>query len=230
MSYKYWLLFGSLALAAAQTVACSSEFSSCQAKRTCPAGGAAGASGMAGAPDAGAGAATDDGEAGAAEGGSAGHHAQGSEAGSGDDAGSGGVAGEASIETELTILLPTLTIGKTYVPYTGKISASGASQYTWSITKGTLPAGLALQGTQSASVTIAGTPTEAGQFPISLSVTDGSITKAVDVTLVVTHLALFLSDRRLAGVNELYVTEIGSGEAGAPVQLSASLPSGGSVS
>jgi hypothetical protein len=232
MSSKYWLLFGALALGAAQTVACTSEFSSCEARRICHAG----ASGMG---DAG----SDGGEAGADEGGSAGRDAQaagkGGSAGRGahagesdttDDAGSGGMAGDSSIGLELAIAPPTLAAGKTYAPFTGKLSASGAAHYTWSITSGALPAGLTLQGAQSATVTIAGTPTEAGQFLISLSVTDGSTTKAVDVTLVITHSVLFLSDRRLAGVNELFVADIGGASAAAPVQLSASIPSGGGVS
>ena len=235
MSSKYWLLFGSLSLGAAQTVACSSKFSSCEARRIC---GGGGASGKAGAADAGG----DNGEAGADEsgsagldaqaagkGGSAGLDAQAGKAGLADDAGMGGMAGDSSADTELEITPPTLAAGKTYVPFTGKLSASGAAQYTWSVTSGALPAGLTLQGAQSATVTIAGTPTEAGQFPISLSVTDGSTTKVVDVNLVVTHSALFLSDRNAAGVNELFVSEIGAGSAAAPVQLSASIPSGGGV-
>ncbi|HET7539480.1 MAG TPA: putative Ig domain-containing protein [Polyangiaceae bacterium] len=229
MSSKYWLLFGSLALGAAHTAACSSEFKTCEAKRTCPAGGASGTAGTAEAGEGGAGAAAD-------EGGKGGRDARGNEAGAAGDteigaiAGSGGMAGESSVATELEIAQPSLDAGKTYVPFSGQITASGAAHYTWSITSGSLPAGLALQGTQSATVTIAGTPAEAGEFPISLSVTDGASTKTVDVTLVVTHSALFLSDRRLAGVNELFLTDIGAGSAGAPVQLSASLPAGGGVS
>jgi len=235
MSSKYWLLFGSLSLGAAQTVACSSKFSSCEARRIC---GGGGASGKAGAADAGG----DNGEAGADEsgsagldaqaagkGGSAGLDAQAGKAGVADDAGTGGMAGDSSVDLELEIAPPTLAAGKTYVPFTGKLSASGAAQYTWSVTSGALPAGLTLQGAQSATVTIAGTPTEAGQFPISLSVTDGSTTKVVDVNLVVTHSALFLSDRNAAGVNELFVSEIGAGSAAAPVRLNASIPTGGSV-
>src|SRR5436190_1028110 len=100
------------------------------------------------------------------------------------------MAGESSIDTELEIAPPTLATGKTYLPFAGKISASGAAHYTWSITSGALPAGLTLQGAQSAAATIDGTPTEAGQFPISLSVSDGTTTKTVDVTLAITHSAL----------------------------------------
>jgi len=223
MSCKYWLLFGSLTLSATQSVACSSKFSSCEARRTCPSGGASGTAGTAGTS-------TDGGEAGAAEGGAAGSDARGGTAGTADDGGSSGTAGDSNVDTELAIAPPTLTPAKTYVAFSAKIHASGASQYTWSITSGTLPAGLALQGEQSATLTIAGTATEAGQFPITISVTDGSITKSVDVTLVVTHSALFLSDRSAAGVNELFLTEIGGESAAAPVRLSGSLPTGGNVS
>jgi len=54
-------------------------------------------------------------------------------------------------------------------------------------------------------------------------------TKAVDVTLAITHAALFLSDRNTAGVNELYLAEIGTESAATPVRLNASIPSGGGV-
>ena len=166
----------------------------------------------------------------AGEGGTNGEEGGAGGAGSGDDAGSGGMAGDSSVELGLEITPPSLTSGKTYVPFTGKISANGAAQYSWSIASGTLPAGLTLQGAQSASVTIAGTPSEAGQFPITLSVTDGSTTKTVYLTLVVTHSALILSDRNASGVNELFLTEIGDATPTAPVRLSASLPTGGTVS
>lgn len=154
----------------------------------------------------------------------------GGEAGVSMDAGAGGMAGERSVDSRLTIASPSLAAGKTYVAYTGTISASGGERYTWSLSKGTLPAGVMLQGAQTATVTISGTATEAGQFPLTLSVTDGVATKTVDVTLSVTHTALFLSDRTAMGVNELFVTEIGGETAPAPVRLSASFPTGGGVS
>lgn len=152
MSYKCWLLFGSLAVAgAAQSVACSSKFNTCEAKRTCAPGGA---SGMAGA----AGATTDGEEAGADQGGSAGLEAQAGEAGTaGDDGSAAGTAGDSGLEAELAIATPTLAAGKTYVPFAGKLSASGGTaHYTWTLTGGTLPAGLSLQDAQSATVTIGG--------------------------------------------------------------------------
>lgn len=140
------------------------------------------------------------------------------------------MAGVSSVDSALAIAAPGLTAGKTYIPFTGKISASGGAHYTWSLSKGALPAGVMLQGTQTSIVTIAGTATEAGQFPLTLSVTDGIATRAVDVTLVITHSALFLSDRNVPGVNELFLTEIGGETAAPPVRLSASFPTGGGVS
>jgi len=230
MSSKYWLLFGSFALAGAQTAACSAKFHSCEETRTCARGGA---SGKGGAADAGeAGADTDGGTAGThhgGSGGSAGLDAQAGEAGLAEDAGTGGTAGDSNPDTEFEITAPTLSAGKTYVPFTGKLSASGAAHYSWNITSGTLPAGLALQGAQLATLTIAGTPSEAGQFPLTFSVTDGSTTKSVDVTLVITHSALFLSDRNTPGANELFVTELGAASAATPVRLNASLPQGGNI-
>jgi hypothetical protein len=154
----------------------------------------------------------------------------GGEAGTGNDAGEGGTAGESSVESALAIAPPNLNAGKTYAPFTGTIRASGGQRYTWSLSKGTLPSGLLLQSTQSASVTIAGTATEAGQFPLTLSVTDGLATKTVEVTLVITHPALFLSDRNVTGVKELFLTEVGGESAATPVRLSASFPMGGGVS
>ena len=226
MSYKSWVLFGCLALGATQTAACSSAFSSCREKRTCPAGGAAGTAGAAGAGTAGNG--KTGGNAGSNEGGTGGLDAQAGDAGAQEDAGMAGMAGESSAN-DLELTAPTLAVGKTYVPFTGKLSASGAARYDWSITSGSLPAGLTLQDARSATATIAGTPTEAGQFPLTFSVTDGTITKSVDVTLSVTHTALFLSDRRLAGVNELFLTDIGAASAATPVRLNATIPAGGGV-
>lgn len=167
-------------------------------------------------------------EAEAGEGGNGAEAGFGGEAGAVDN-GAGGMAGETGGDSMLAIAQPSLAAGKTYVPFKGMISASGGDRYAWSLSKGPLPAGLSLQGAQSASVTIAGTPSEAGQFPITLSVSDGSTTKSVDVTLVITHTALFLSDRNAATVNELFITEIGGDTAPAPVRLSASFPSGGGV-
>ena len=148
--------------------------------------------------------------------------------GTANAAGTAGVGG--SVVTVVAIAQPALVAGKTGVPYAGTITASGGSSYLWSVASGTLPSGLSLQSTSSAAVKIAGTPSEAGQFPITLSVTDGTSRATVDLTLLITHRALFLSDRSATGVNELFLTEVGDTPPPAPTRLSASFPTGGGVS
>lgn len=140
-------------------------------------------------------------------------------------AGAGG-----DVASIVTIAEPALASAKTYVAYSATLSASGGSSYVWSLTSGTLPAGLTLSDTNSAQLKITGTPSEAGLFPITLSVTDGSSSAERQLTLVVTHAVLFLSDRDVAGVNELYLSALGDTTAPTPVRLNASLPNGGGVS
>jgi hypothetical protein len=69
------------------------------------------------------------------------------------------------------------------VPFTAQHTASGGQgTFTWSIAPGALPAGLAL----AADGTISGTPTLAGRFVFTLTVTDReSRTARVNATLVV---------------------------------------------
>jgi hypothetical protein len=159
----------------------------------------------------------------------------------GSDAGGGlrAHAGE-SADTEATaagrdgdavaITEPSLPAGQTYVPYTATIGATGGDAYAWTLASGTLPAGLELEETESSSVKIAGTPKEAGLFPVTLRVRDGSSTAELELTLAITHSVLFLSDRDVSSVIELFLSEVGDSSAPTPVRLNASLPSGGGVS
>jgi hypothetical protein len=65
--------------------------------------------------------------------------------------------------------LPNGTVG---LAYPGSLAAqNGTSPYSWSITAGSLPAGLALNAGSGA---IAGTPSTAGTFSFTVRVTDGS--------------------------------------------------------
>ena len=71
----------------------------------------------------------------------------------------------------LTITSSTLAAATVSTAYTQTLSASGGtSPYTWSITSGSLPAGLTL----SAGGVITGTPTAAGTYKITITVTDSS--------------------------------------------------------
>lgn len=223
VSCKRGLLLGSFVMGAAHAVACGSVLLPCE-ERKCGAGGLSGVGGdahggTAESTNAGAGGSS----AGTDQGGNAGIDVQGGEAGIAGEGGSGGAA------SDLAIAPPLLEIGKTYRPYTGEISASGAAHYAWSIASGTLPAGLSLHGVQTDTVTISGIPTEAGPFPISLSVTDGSSTITVDVTLFITHPALFISERNPPELGELYLAELGASSATEPVRVNAALSSDGKV-
>jgi Putative Ig domain/WD40-like Beta Propeller Repeat len=150
------------------------------------------------------------------------------QAGDADSTEAAGAGG--AVQSAIAIAQPSLTTGKTFVDYASTVSASGGTHYTWSLASGALPAGLGLQNTTSADVKIAGAPSEAGLFPITLSVTDGSSSATVSLTLAVTHSVLFRSDRNATGVNELFLSDVGATTTPAPTRLSASFPTGGGVS
>jgi hypothetical protein len=75
------------------------------------------------------------------------------------------------------------------VPFTGTPTATGGDgNYTWSITKGALPAGLTI----AENGTISGAPTVAGRFPFTLTVADHeSRSKSVDIVLIVAQRLAF---------------------------------------
>jgi hypothetical protein len=88
------------------------------------------------------------------------------------------------IATQLTIATSTLLLsGFTGGAYSQDLAATGGSgAYTWTITSGTLPAGLTLSGAN-----ITGTPTAAGTFTFTLQVTDSAgntATQAFSLTVV----------------------------------------------
>jgi hypothetical protein len=66
--------------------------------------------------------------------------------------------------------------------------AGGTAPYKWEISTGTLPAGLALNGSTAAQTVISGTPTALGSTSITLKVSDSATpvrTATVDITIVV---------------------------------------------
>src|SRR5258706_3496456 len=89
----------------------------------------------------------------------------------------------------LTILTSTLPNGQTGTSYAATLTAQGGqAPYTWSVTTGTLPAGLSLN---SSSGAISGTPTIAvTSTPLTFTVTDSSSpasTKTVVLTLTISR-------------------------------------------
>jgi len=68
--------------------------------------------------------------------------------------------------------LPIATVGQ---QYTGTISTIGASgPFTWTILSGSLPSGLSLSSSNTASVTITGIPKTVGTSNVTIQVTNGS--------------------------------------------------------
>lgn len=75
----------------------------------------------------------------------------------------------------LVITTASLPAGTQGVAYSANITAiNGTGNHTWSITSGTLPTGLALGASTTGTVSISGTPTQTGTFPITVQVTDST--------------------------------------------------------
>jgi hypothetical protein len=93
----------------------------------------------------------------------------------------------------LTITSSTLPSGTAGKAYSTALTATGGTRaYTWSITSGSLPAGLSL----SASGAISGTPTASGTSSFTATVTDAGNppqSKSVTISLSVTSASLTLS-------------------------------------
>ena len=91
-----------------------------------------------------------------------------------------------SVNGSPTIAQPVLFPANQNVPYATYVSvAGGAAPFAWTTT-GSLPAGLKLDGSTSATVTIGGTPTALGSFTFTLTVTDANkATASVMLTQIV---------------------------------------------
>ena len=93
-------------------------------------------------------------------------------------------------------------------------SPNGTAPFTWSISAGALPGGLALNGSASGTATISGTPTAAGPYSYTLTVSDstsptplsgsqvfsGSVAQAGSPTLTISPASLSFSYRADTGV------------------------------
>jgi hypothetical protein len=77
-----------------------------------------------------------------------------------------------------------------YQPYSGNITAAGGiGPYSWQLTSGSLPPGLALgncSSTKTPVCPISGTPTTLGSFPFTMQVTDGEKPVPAVITQTVT--------------------------------------------
>jgi hypothetical protein len=79
----------------------------------------------------------------------------------------------------LTITTTSLPAGSSGVAYSATVNASGGMQpYNWSITSGSLPAGLSPNNVNN-SLSISGTPTATGTFPLTIQVTDSETPQGI---------------------------------------------------
>ena len=80
-----------------------------------------------------------------------------------------------TVDAVLSITTSSLPVGNLGVPYSGVISAGGATgTFTWAQTSGNLPAGLSLSPSTSDSIVISGTPTALGTSNFTIQVTDSN--------------------------------------------------------
>ncbi len=104
-----------------------------------------------------------------------------------------------TVSTGISIAAVTPAVGVIQVAYTQAIASIGGSGmgHQWSVSAGTLPPGLSLTGTSTATVTLSGTPTMAGSFPFTLQVTDSSGGSATQAMTVVVNDSLSLTTMSL---------------------------------
>ncbi len=97
------------------------------------------------------------------------------------------------VQLGVTQTLPAATAG---TPYSQKLAAdsAGTAPFTYAVTSGTLPPGLALSGDM-----VVGTPTKAGSYSFTVSVTDaGKLTGTGTITIVVNWPTLAVRPTTLA--------------------------------
>lgn len=91
-----------------------------------------------------------------------------------------------------------LNTGDDRLTFTAK---GGTEPYKWTLTSGTLPAGMRLSGNAGEEVQITGIPTATGTFPVTLTVTDGnSKTASAAVTITVKAADLVMKEDTTTGI------------------------------
>jgi hypothetical protein len=90
--------------------------------------------------------------------------------------------GTAAESTAVTWTTTTLPLGVVSSTYSATLAASGTGTISYSLTTGTLPTGLSLNGTTGV---ISGTPTQSGEFTLTFTATNGSSSPTTVLTMLV---------------------------------------------
>jgi hypothetical protein len=136
-----------------------------------------------------------------------------------------------SVRQPVTVKLPVASerpSAEVGIRYGGTATATGGTgTYTWSLTSGSLPAGVALNATNGA---ISGTPRAAGRFAFALTATDaeGRVATANAALTVAPKLAIKTLRLRTARLGHIYKSQLASIGGVAPLRwkLSGKLPRG----
>ena len=141
----------------------------------------------------------------------------------------------AAAATPLKITSSGLTGGTANQSYSAALGASGGTTpYTWSITSGSLPAGVSLN---PATGVLAGTPTASGNFPINVTVMDSAkqtATAVLSLSVAAAATPLKITSSGLTGgtANQSYSAALGASGGTTPYTwsiTSGSLPAGVSL-
>ena len=128
---------------------------------------------------------------------------------------------EIDVFRPLEVVTQTLPVSQTGTPYAATITAGGGGggDFQWSIVQGGLPMGLALAPSGTPSTTLAGTPTESGEFSFQVRVQDDLGASAIatfNLTVIagLTITTASLPDGRAGGAYVATLEAIGGTSAG----------------
>ena len=127
-----------------------------------------------------------------------------------------------------TITTSTLPDGKLDVAYSQTLAATGTSPITWSVSSGTLPAGLSLNASTGS---ITGTPTASGTFTFTVMATNayGTVSRSFTVNVIAALTGNTVNLTGYVGYNLRQLLELPSSQS-ATWTVSGTMPSGVSLS
>lgn len=152
--------------------------------------------------------------------------------GSGGSAGGGGGEGGSGVQP-LEIVSTRLPASFLDKPYSTEIAATGGTQagYSWSLSGGSLPAGVELAQEGSPATVLAGTPTAGGLFSFTVQVTDsgGNVTERPLWLGVHGPWVAYGASPDADPSRALYAIDVSGGTPGSPIELSGAIADGGEI-